>query len=110
MYWTETGNGAAPEAGLDTVGGNIIVEVAPNASTFSVTYGGSHVDTYSIAGSNAGPSPNRPVAATPKYAWSKKSSVYHLATCRFVQNIAPENLQRGDTPPPGKALHKTCPE
>ncbi|HVO79064.1 MAG TPA: MBL fold metallo-hydrolase [Candidatus Bathyarchaeia archaeon] len=108
-YWTETGNGAAPEPGLDTVGGNIIIEVAPNASTFSVTYGGSHVDTYSIAGSNV-PSPNGPVAATPKYAWSKKSSVYHLATCRFVQNIAPENLQRGDTPPPGKALHKSCPE
>lgn len=33
-YWTETGNGGAPEAGLDVVGGNIIVEVAPNASTF----------------------------------------------------------------------------
>lgn len=39
LYWTETGNSGAPESGLDIVGGNIIVQVAPNASTFSATYG-----------------------------------------------------------------------
>ena len=109
-YWTETGNGAPPEPGLDTVGGNIVVEVAPGASTFTVTYGGTHVDTYSMSGAAPGPSGNGPTAMTPKYAWSKKSSYYHLATCRFVQNIAPENLQQGDTPPPGKTLHKSCPQ
>jgi len=109
-YWTETGNGGTPEPGLDVVGGNIIVEVAPNAPSYTVTYGGSHVDTYSIAGAIAGPPGTGPVATTPKYAWSKKSSYYHLATCRFVQNIATENLEKGDSPPPGKTLHKNCPQ
>ena len=109
-YWTETGNGVAPEAGLDIVGGNIIVEVAPGASTYTVTYGGSHSDTFTIAGSSAVTSPSGPTVTTPKYAWSKKSGQYHLASCRFVQNIAPQNLERGDSPPTGKTLHKNCPE
>jgi beta-lactamase superfamily II metal-dependent hydrolase len=109
-YWTETGNGVAPEAGLDIVGGNIIVEVAPGASTYTVTYGGSHSDTFAIAGASVASSPTGPTATTPKYAWSKKSGQFHLASCRFVQNIAPQNLERGDLPPPGKTLHKNCPE
>jgi beta-lactamase superfamily II metal-dependent hydrolase len=109
-YWTETGNGVAPEAGLDIVGGNIIVEVAPGASTYTVTYGGSHADTFTIAGTTVSPSPSGPTATPPKYAWSKKSGQYHLASCRFVQNIAPQNLERSDTPPTGKTLHKNCPE
>ncbi len=108
-YWTETGNGGPPEPGLDVVGGNIIVEVAPSALTYTVTYGGSHADTYSI-GTSGGSTGTGSVATTPKYAWSKKSSSYHLATCRFVQNIAPENLEKGDSPPPGKTLHKNCPQ
>ena len=113
-YWTETGNGAAPEPGLDTVGGNIIVEVAPGASSYTITYGGSHVDTYAIGttGTSTGTTGTGGTTptATPKYAWSKKSSQYHLATCRFVQNISPDNLQEGDTPPSGKSLHKNCPQ
>ena len=114
-YWTETGNGGTPEPGFDSVGGNIIVEVAPAASSFTVTYGGSHVDTYAlatIAGNNGmgNNGANGAVVPTPKYAWSKNSSHYHLATCRYVQNIAPQNLQRGDSPPAGKTLHKNCPE
>jgi beta-lactamase superfamily II metal-dependent hydrolase len=109
-YWTETGNGATPEPGLDVVGGNIVVEVAPNASTYTVTYGGSHTDTYSMTGSPAlGPVPGT-VATTPKFAWSKRSSHYHFAMCRYVQNIAPGNLERGDSPPRGKTLHQNCPE
>jgi beta-lactamase superfamily II metal-dependent hydrolase len=109
-YWTETGNGGEPEPGLDVVGGNIIVEVAPNAPTFTVTYGGSHVDAYSTAGTNSSPSTTGPAATTPKYAWSKKSSHYHVATCRYVQNIAADNLEKGDSPPLGKTLQRNCPE
>jgi beta-lactamase superfamily II metal-dependent hydrolase len=109
-YWTETGNGGAPEAGLDVVGGNIIVEVAPGASSFAITYGGSHVDTYPITAAGGNTPGNGPAVTTAKYAWSKKSSHYHLATCRYVQNIAPENLEKGDSPPLGKTLHKNCPE
>jgi hypothetical protein len=113
LYWTETGNGGAPESGLDAIGGNIIVQVAPNASSFSVTYAGTHTDTYPIsstAGPTGGNSTTGAASTTPKYAWSKKSGVYHLTSCRFVQNISPDNLERGDTPPAGKTLHKNCPE
>ncbi len=104
-YWTEIGAGTSPEPGQDVVGGNIIVQVEPGSSTFTVTYDSSHVDTYAFHGA--------PPAATttmPKYAWSKKSSVYHYANCRYVENISPENLQRGDTPPQGKHLHEQCPK
>lgn len=39
-FWTSAGAGAAPTPGLDTVAGNVVIEVAPGASTFSVRYGG----------------------------------------------------------------------
>jgi hypothetical protein len=112
-YWTEIGNGAQPEAGIDVVGANIIVEVAPKAPSFTVTFGGSHVDTYSLAGAmptgdGTGNAP--PSAIVPKYAWSKNSSHYHFANCRFVQNIAQANLEQGDIPPHNKTLHKDCPK
>jgi beta-lactamase superfamily II metal-dependent hydrolase len=112
-YWTETGNGAQPESGADVVGGNIVIEVAANAASYTVTYGG-HVDTYPLSGNTAaGAAPTNPVtpnSATPKYAWSKGSTHYHYADCRFVQGITPANLERGDTPPSGKTLHKNCPQ
>lgn len=109
-YWTETGNGGSPEAGFDVVGGNIIIEVAPNAPTYTVTYGGTHTDTYAIGTASGGnPVPNAGVSV-PKFAWSKRSGQYHLASCRFVQNISPQNLERGNNPPAGKTLHKNCPQ
>jgi beta-lactamase superfamily II metal-dependent hydrolase len=112
VYWTETGNGSAPEPEMDVVGGNIVVEVAPNASSFTVTSGGSHVDTFSLNGmGGAAVSSNpSPAAVTPKYAWSKKSIHYHFANCQFVQSISPGNLEQGDTPPANKTLHKDCPK
>ena len=117
-YWTETGNGAAPEAGIDVVGGNIVVEVAPKATSFTITYGGSTTDTFPIGavadtgtGNVTGTgTTGTSTAGTPKYAWSKSSSHYHYLNCRFVQNIAAANLQKGNTPPSGKTLHKDCPK
>jgi hypothetical protein len=110
-YWTETGNGGEPEPGIDVVGGNIVVEVAPDSSSFTVTYGETHVDKFSLTDKSVSAPTNTPAAATaPKYAWSKKSNEYHFANCRFVQNISPENLEQGDTPPAKKVLHKGCPK
>jgi beta-lactamase superfamily II metal-dependent hydrolase len=110
-YWTETGNGGEPEPGIDVIGGNIVVDVAPGASSFTITYGETHVDTFSLTGKTVSISTNSPPAATtPKYAWSKKSDQYHFANCRFVQNISPENLEQGDSPPANKVLHKDCPK
>lgn len=112
-YWTETGNGGEPEPGIDVVGGNIVVEVAQQAPSFTITSGGSHVDTYplsTVTGAESPQTPNIPAVNTPKYAWSKNSSYYHYANCRFVQNIAPANLEQGNTPPADKTLHKACPK
>jgi TIR domain len=46
---------------------------------------------------------------TRTYAWSKKSDIYHLTSCKYVRRISPANLEKGDTPPPDKTLHTGCP-
>ena len=104
-YWTEQGQGTLPESGHDVVGGNIIVEVEPGSNVFTVTYSGTQVDTYAFHGITGIVS-----TGTPKYSWSKKSKLYHFSNCRYVKNISPQNLERGDDPPQGKKLHKGCPK
>lgn len=103
-YWTTVGNGATPEPGYDIIGGNIIVEVVPNSTRFTVTYSGTLTDTFPLHGATPDP-----IDVLPDFAWSKKSEVYHHATCRYVENISPWNLERGASPPVGKRLHKDCP-
>jgi len=121
LYWTENGKGGEPEEGLDVVGGNIVVEVAPQAATFSVTSAGSHVDSFPVTGDGtvANPTPPPPVTTptpnpphVPTFAWSKSKGTkqFHFANCKYVKNISPENLERGDTPPAGRTRHKGCPQ
>jgi beta-lactamase superfamily II metal-dependent hydrolase len=107
IYWTETGAGVDPDPTRDVVGGNIIVEVAPASTTFTVTYKGTSTDTYAVHGASV--VPDSPDAATIKFAWSKKSKVYHFVGCRYVNSISPANLEKGALPPDGKTLHKGCP-
>ena len=107
-YWTEQGTGAVAEPGLDVIGGNIIVETSPGSATFTVTYAGMNVDTYPMWGAASTPTISTS-STTPLFAWSKKSNVYHHANCSYVQNISPQNLETGNTPPPGKTLHQACP-
>jgi hypothetical protein len=38
-FWTTVGNGVAPLAGFDTVAGDVVIDVAPAASTFELRYG-----------------------------------------------------------------------
>lgn len=108
-YWTEPGGGAEPEPGLDVVGGNIVVEVEPNKDEFKVTYNWSRTDTYAVWGSTSTSIPSTSTPTESTYAWSKKSNVYHYSGCRYVSNINPTNLVKGNSPPPGKELHKGCP-
>jgi hypothetical protein len=110
-YWTENGNGADPDPAFDTVAGNIVLEVAPAAAEYTVSYG-THQDKYPLTGSSSTGTGGAPAPAPviAQYAWSKKSNVYHFAQCRYVQNISPENLQTGTAPPGGKTLHKDCPK
>lgn len=103
LFWTSEGGGIDPEVGMDTVGSNIIVEAGPNAQSFTVRHTrGPQVQEFAMWNATAGPS-------TATFAWSKKSSVYHQATCLYVQNIAQENLETGTTAPQGKKLHAGCP-
>lgn len=106
-YWTEKGNGAAPEPGSDVVAGTVVVEVGAGAADFVVRPQSGAAATFPIA-PGASPVPGT-VNPELKYVWSKRSSVYHYANCRYAQTISPENLVTGDAPPPGKTLHKDCP-
>lgn len=54
-------------------------------------------------------STDEPPSPTHVYVWSKRSSLYHFASCKYVQQISPANLEEGDIPPPGKTLHEGCP-
>jgi beta-lactamase superfamily II metal-dependent hydrolase len=109
-YWTGEGTGAAPVPGLDVVGDNILVEVQPGATTFTVTYNWVETDTYALWPGGAVGGGGGGAAATSMFAWSKKSNVYHIATCMYVENISPANLQTGPAPPAGKRLHTGCPK
>jgi len=103
VYWTEQGAGATPEAGIDVIAGDVRIEVAPGATSYSVTYPGSSTDTYQIKGSpGPGPGPGPAPSTGQKFAWSKRSSVYHDANCPDVKRILAENLVEGDTPPGDK--------
>lgn len=110
LYWTEEGDGASPDPSTDIVAGTVVVQVGRNSSNYTVSYA-SHVDNYRLwtppAGGADMTSSTEPVKR--KLAWSKKSNIYHYAECKAVRTIKPENLERGDTPPPGKTLHQLCP-
>lgn len=108
-YWTETGNGVAPDPEYDTVGGNIIITVAPGSHAFMVTPTKLGVASVTFPTWLSGTSTASTPAAV-QYAWSKKSSVYHLANCKYVANISPDNLVQSTTPPAGKTLHNGCPK
>lgn len=49
------------------------------------------------------------LADTGAYAWSVNSGVFHHSACADVARIHKQHLRYGDTPPPGKKLHKRCP-
>lgn len=110
LYWTEQGNGASPDPDSDIIAGTVVVNAAPGAATYSVSYG-TNVDTYQNWSSNASSGTGQPLPATSRhYVWSKKSNVYHYAECKFAKAIKAENREQGDTPPPGKTLHQLCPQ
>ncbi len=105
-YWTETGNGVLPEPGMDMVAGNIVVQVAPQSTTFTVTYNGNHTDTYSVWGL---PVPSTNDEAVNTYWWKKSgSTVYHYSHCSSV-NEKGSNWEHGSIPPTERRLHKGCP-
>jgi beta-lactamase superfamily II metal-dependent hydrolase len=117
-YWTSAGNGVEPEVGMDVVGGNIIVEVAPNATIYTVrTTAGRTTDEYSIwaagmAETMTGLSHVRvpTTQAGVSYSWSERASEYHFSSCSFVENIIPEDLETSTMPHCCKVLHSGCPK
>ena len=104
-YWTELGNGAMPLPGWDTVSGTTIISVDIAAMQYTVAHG-TKTEPYGIG---SRPNAKGAAPAAPAFAWSKLSRVYHYSTCDWVKSIGPDNLESGDVPPAGKALHKDCP-
>jgi beta-lactamase superfamily II metal-dependent hydrolase len=100
-YWTSAGSGGDPDEDWDVVSGDTIVQVAPLATTFTVTTEAGVITTYRLTGS-------RPVAPLPTFAWSDRARTYHYCTCRYVAHINAAHLRRGMTPPAGKILHQGC--
>lgn len=117
VYWTEHGAGkdVDPDPVLDIIAGDIRIEVAPGATFYTVTYKGSQPENYKIKGAPddaaiaAVPGGAAPAIA-PKYAWSKRSSVYHDIDCPDVKRILAENLVESATPPPDKSPAKCVKE
>lgn len=106
LYWTELGNGAKPNLHQDKIAGDVLVEVAPAAKKYMVTYQGDRTDTYTI-GPPLG-NANIPMPASLNkhlYAWAKSAKVYHDASCPVVSHIKSENLITGYIAPPGKRKH-----
>lgn len=104
-YWTELGSGATPVPGWDTVSGTTVINVDIAAMQYTVAQG-AKTEPYPIGGrANV----NRAAPAAPAFAWSKLSGLYHYSTCDWVKSIGPDNLETGNVPPAGKALHKDCP-
>jgi S1/P1 Nuclease len=56
----------------------------------------------------ATPKPSTLIRTVPPYAWSRNSQVYHAASCTDVAKMAPGNLVRGESPPPGRRMHNAC--
>jgi beta-lactamase superfamily II metal-dependent hydrolase len=102
-YWTNSGDGIAPDAAWDIVGGDIVVEAMPGSHTFTVTFNGSNVHTYSDWGYDD-------AARDISYGWSRNSMLYHYLNCSEVKKIKLQNLQTGQQPPAGKTLHEGCPK
>lgn len=97
VYWTERGAGASPEEGLDIIAGDVRIEVAPGAKVYTVTHEGGTPDAYDTKLSGSSPTP-----VAKKFAWSKRSTVYHDSSCPDVKRILKENLMESDTPPRDK--------
>ena len=95
------------------VGRKTLGPPAPGALC-SVSSGAQLLAKYSIVGGQtsdaASPLPSSPSSGEREsFAWSKNSSVYHHADCKYVQSITSQNLVTGGKPPDDKTLHKNCP-
>lgn len=95
--------------------GCIICAVGLGIAILSLSFEAQQKSPQSDSGNAAAPYASPPLngesaSPTHTYVWSKRSSLYHFASCKYVQQILPENLEQSDTPPPGKTLHPGCPQ
>lgn len=109
VLWTEEGAGAKPGEG-DVIAGDITIEVPPNPTKYTVSYGGTsesfNVKVPRSAASGGGVAPV--VIPADKFAWSIRADHYYDIGCPTVNRIAKKNLKTGATPPDGKVYHP-CP-
>ncbi len=73
-FWTSVGNGASPVPGRDTVAGDVVIEMAPGASTFEVRHGGT-VEVFPVADGVVAP-PEAPTSLAGSVAGSTVSLLW----------------------------------
>lgn len=83
-YWTHSGTGAAPKAGWDFIGQDVLVQYEPDTSSFTVTYNGTDEHTYQVGPGGPQPLLAEPAETLPRYSWSKRSDLYHHSICIYV--------------------------
>ena len=131
-YWTETGSkyssdpadtkggvvlksGSKPKVERlpdaskhQRVGGNIIVLVGPNSTTFDlVTDSPQTTNTYSLVKPKGdwGQILSTPVVVPQEYVWSAVGVQYHVADCPKAALLSAKHRQQGTVPPPGMVPH-----
>ena len=103
VYWTEKGAGTL--GANDVLAGDVSIEVAPHATSYTVSYGAdSQTDTYPMRASsgavvNDGSDVSNPTERL--YAWSAKGRLYYFVDCAGAQRISKANLRTGSVPPAG---------
>ena len=131
-YWTETGsknadnladvkggvvlkNGSKPkverlpdDSKHQKVGGNIIVLVSPNSTTFDlVTDSPQTTNTYSLVKPKGdwGQIISPPIVVPKEYVWSAVGVQYHVADCPKAALLSAKHRQQGPVPPQGMVPH-----
>jgi beta-lactamase superfamily II metal-dependent hydrolase len=131
-YWTETGsknadnladvkggvllkNGSKPKVERlpdaskhQKVGGNIIVLVSPNSTTFDlVTDSPQTTNTYSLVKPKGdwGQIISPPIVVPKEYVWSAVGVQYHVADCPKAALLSAKHRQQGPVPPQGMVPH-----
>jgi hypothetical protein len=90
------------------VGGNIIVLVSPNSTTFDlVTDSPQTTNTYSLVKPKGdwGQIISPPIVVPKEYVWSAVGVQYHVADCPKAALLSAKHRQQGPVPPQGMVPH-----
>jgi hypothetical protein len=97
LFWTDVGEGHAPDPKIDNVWGNIVVEVEPLGKKFTVKGSEEQKDYNSWLDGGQG--------ISRVFVWSLEGNFYHTEDCPVIKNIKTKNKVSGEIPPPIMSKH-----